>query len=88
MKNEKQTSNLNFNVQLFRKSENHLFWCFLSQLQYRNENENFISNFIFQLIKKTKWHFGYTDSLHYLLLLRYFLTDSVLFLSLLLSYSM
>ena len=54
MKNEKQTSNLNFNVQLFWKSENHLFWCFLSQLQYRNKNQNLISNFIFQFIKKTK----------------------------------
>ena len=62
MKSEKQTSNLNFNVQLFRKLENHLFWCFLSQLHYRNENQNFISNFIFQFLKKTKWHFGYTDS--------------------------
>ena len=61
MKNEKQTSNLNFNVQRFWKSENHLFWCFLSQLQYRNENQNFISNFIFQFIKKSKWHFGCTD---------------------------
>ena len=54
MKNEKQTSNLNFNVQLFRKSENHLFWCFLSQLQYRNENQKVISNFIFQFIKKKR----------------------------------
>ena len=54
MKNEKQTSNLNFNVQLFGKSKNHLFWCFLSQLQYRNENQNLISNFIFQFIKKTR----------------------------------
>ena len=32
------------------------------QLQFRNENQNFISNFIFQFIKKTKWHLGYTDS--------------------------
>ena len=61
MKNEKQTSNLNFNVQLFWKLKNHLFWCFLSQLQYRNENQNFLSNFIFQFIKKTKRHFRYTD---------------------------
>ena len=52
MKNEKQTSNSNFNVQLFWKSENHLFCYFLSQLLYRNENQNFISNFIFQFIKK------------------------------------
>ena len=61
MKNEKQTFNLNFNVQLFGKSKNHLFWCFLSQRQYRNENLNLISNFVFQSIKKTKWHFGDTD---------------------------
>ena len=61
MKNEKQTSNLNFNVQLFWKSEHRLFWCFRSQLQYKNENQNFISNFIFQFIKKPKWHFGYTE---------------------------
>ena len=32
MKNEKQTSDLNFNVQLFRKSRNHLVLCFMSQL--------------------------------------------------------
>ena len=51
-KNEKQTSNLNFNVQIFWKSKNHLVWCFLSQLHYRNENQNFISNFVFQFIKK------------------------------------
>ena len=45
---------MNFSVQLFWKLENHLFWCFLSQLQYRNENQNLISNFIFQFIKKTR----------------------------------
>ena len=33
----------------------------MSQLQYRNENQNFISNFVFQFIKKAKWHFSYTD---------------------------
>ena len=38
-----------------------LILMFLSQFQYRNENQNFISNFIFQFIKKTKWHFGFTD---------------------------
>ena len=32
MKNETQTSNLNFNVQLFRKSKNHLILCFMSQV--------------------------------------------------------
>ena len=54
MKIEKQTSILNFNMQLFWKSESHLFWCFLSQLQYRNENQSFIFNFIFQFIKKER----------------------------------
>ena len=63
MKNEKQTSNLNFNVQLFLKSKNHLVLRFMSQLLYREENQNFVSNFVFQFIKKTKWHFRYTDSL-------------------------
>ena len=41
----------------------HGFLCFMSQLQYRNENQNFVSNFVFQFIKKMKWHFGYTDCL-------------------------
>ena len=63
MKNEKQTSNLNFHVQLLWKSKNHLILCFTSQLQYRNENQNFISNFVFQFIKKAKWHLRYTDCL-------------------------
>ena len=54
MKNEKQTSNLNFKAQLFSESENHQFCCLLSQIQYKNENQNFISNFIFQFIKKKK----------------------------------
>ena len=54
MKNEKRTSDLNFNVQLFRKWEIHLPLCFMSQLQYRNENQNFISDFVFQVIKKSK----------------------------------
>ena len=52
MKNEKRTSNLNFNVQLFWKSKNHFILGFTSQLQYKNKNQNFISNFGFQFIKK------------------------------------
>ena len=37
-------------------------WLFMSQLQYRNKNQNFLSNFVFQFIKKKmKWHFRYTD---------------------------
>ena len=38
---------------MFSYFEN-LFRCFLSQLQYRNENQNFNSNFIFQFIKKNE----------------------------------
>ena len=34
---------------------------YVSKFQYRNKNQNFISNFVFQFTKKTKWHFGYTD---------------------------
>ena len=34
----------------------------MTQLQYRNENQNFISNFVFQFIKKTKWSLRYAGS--------------------------
>ena len=54
MKNEKETSNLNFNVHLFGKSENHFGLCFKSQLQYKNKNQNFISNFAFLFILDKK----------------------------------
>ena len=57
MKNEKQTSNLNFNVQLIWKSENHRFWCFLSQLQYKNENQNLLISY-FNLSKKRNGTLG------------------------------
>ena len=30
----------------------------MPQLQYRNENQNFNSNFVFQYIKKAKWNLG------------------------------
>ena len=63
MKNKERAANLNLNVQLFWKSKNLLVLCFMSQLQYRNENQNFISNFVFRFIEKTKWHFWYTDLL-------------------------
>ena len=47
-------------------------FSFMSQLEYKSENQNFTSNFTFQFIKKiqktnktknkqTKWHFEYTD---------------------------
>ena len=39
---KKHTSNLNFNVQLSWKSKYHLVLCFMSQLQHRNENQNFL----------------------------------------------
>ena len=45
------------------KIENHLVLCFMSQLQIRNKNQNFISNLVFQFIKKMKWHFRFTDSI-------------------------
>ena len=50
MKNKKQTSDLNFNVQLFCHSKNHLVLSFMSQIRYRNENQNFISNFAIGLL--------------------------------------
>ena len=54
MKNEKETSNLNFNVHLFGKPEKHFGLCFKSQLQYKNKNQNFISNFAFLFILDKK----------------------------------
>ena len=55
-----ETSNLNFNVQLFWKSENHLFWFFKSQLHCRNENQNLISNFsIYQKNEMALWVHGF-----------------------------
>ena len=44
-----------------RKNSLVLVFCFMYQLQYRNKNENFISNFAVQFIKKTKCHFRYTS---------------------------
>ena len=61
MKNEKRTLNLNFNAQLFWKSKNYLVSFFISQLLYRNDNQNFLSNFVYQFMKKIKLHFRYTD---------------------------
>ena len=40
----------------------HVFLMFLiSQCQYRNENQIFISNFVLQFMKNMKWHFRCTD---------------------------
>ena len=33
----------------------------MSQFQCRKKNQNFISNFVFKIIKKPKWHSGYMD---------------------------
>ena len=33
----------------------------MSQFQFRKKKSNFISNFVFQFMKNTKRHFGYTD---------------------------
>ena len=32
----------------------HLVLCFMSQLEYRSENQNFIFNIVFQFIKKNE----------------------------------
>ena len=72
MKNEKQTSNLNFNVQLFWNLENYLFWCFLSQLQYRIQNQNFI----FNLSKKRNGTLGTRIQILYLLVFQHYLPSS------------
>ena len=61
MKNQNRTSNLNFNVQSFWKSKKHLILCFMSQLQYRNENQNFIPISYFNLSIKWNDTLGYTD---------------------------
>ena len=33
----------------------------MSQLQHKNQNQNFISSFLFQLIKKPRWHFRFSN---------------------------
>ena len=45
----------------FEKLKNHLVFCSTSQLQYKEENQHFISNFIFQCIKEMERHFRYTN---------------------------
>ena len=54
MKNKKRTSNLNFKVQLFQKSKNRFISCYLSEIQYKNKNRNFIPDFAFQFTQKPK----------------------------------
>ena len=61
MKNQNRTLNLNFNVQLFWKSKKYLILGFMSQLQYRNENQNFIPISYFNLLIKWNGTLGYTD---------------------------
>ena len=38
----------------FENLKNHFVLCFASQLQYRNKNQNFVSSFVFQFIKKNE----------------------------------
>ena len=33
----------------------------MSRFQYRNKKQNFVSNFVFQIIKKKKWYTDYGD---------------------------
>ena len=49
---------LHFNFKLKIESNFRCTDCFLSQLQYRNENQNLVSNFIFQFIKKNEMVLG------------------------------
>ena len=54
----RQTSDWNFNVQLFWKPKNRLMLCFMSQLQYSSKTQKFISNFVYQVIKKRNGTLG------------------------------
>ena len=56
MKNEKQALDLNLSVHLFLKLKNHFVLCFMSQLQYKNENQILflISYFNFSKKKRKK----------------------------------
>ena len=58
MKNELQ---FEFQGSVILKIEK--LFSLMSQLQYTNESQNLLSNFVFQFIKKIKWHFRYKDSL-------------------------
>ena len=39
---------------------------FVFFIKVKSKSKYRISNFVFQFIKKMKWHFGYTDCLHIL----------------------
>ena len=58
MKNENQTSNLNFKVQLFWKSKNRLFWCFLSQFSIETKIKTLFLISYFNLSKKRNGNLG------------------------------
>ena len=49
---------------------NYLNFFFLTEVKTKYKYRTL--NFVFQFIKKTKWHFGYTDCLQYYCLLHYF----------------
>ena len=37
---------------------------FVFRIEVKTKSKYKILNFVFQFIKNTKWHFGYTDSVH------------------------
>ena len=65
MKNEKfskfvlflnQKTNYNFGTRIVASYLNFVFF-----IEVKAKSKYRILNFVFQFIKKTKWHFGYTD---------------------------
>ena len=62
MKNEKQTSNLNFNVSYFGNRKTTYFDVFCLNFSIETKIKSIFQISYFNLSKKTKWHFEYTDS--------------------------
>ena len=61
MKNEKQTSNLNFNFSYFENRKTIYFDVFCLNFTIETKIKTLFLISYFNLSKKTKWHFGYTD---------------------------
>ena len=60
MKNEKQTSNLNFNVSYFENRKTTYFDVFCLNFSIERKIMKFLISY-FHLSKTKKWHFGYMD---------------------------
>ena len=63
--NEKQTKVLKIqtkNLLNMKMVVNYLNFVF--HIEVKTKSKYKILNFVFQFIKNTKWHFGYTDSVH------------------------